>query len=59
MADRLRAHGMTEDELMRIFRTFNAGAEPFRVESLAHEQALAGATTGAPSGTAARGEVAR
>ena len=24
--------------VVRVFRTFNAGAEPFRVESLAHEQ---------------------
>lgn len=38
MAERLRVLGMAEDELMRLFRTFNAGAEPFRVESLAHER---------------------
>ena len=38
LADRLRAHGMAEAEVMRFFRTFNAGAEPFRVESMAHEQ---------------------
>ncbi len=37
LAERLRAAGMTEAEVMRIFRTFNAGAEPFRVESVAHE----------------------
>jgi hypothetical protein len=30
---------MTEVEVMRLFRTFNAGAEPFRVQSLELEQA--------------------
>ena len=38
LAERLRAAGMTEAEVMRIFRTFNAGAEPFRAESVAHER---------------------
>jgi coenzyme F420-reducing hydrogenase gamma subunit len=38
LADRLRADGMSETEVMRFFRTFNAGAEPFRVESSSHEQ---------------------
>jgi hypothetical protein len=28
---------MDESQAMRIFRTFNAGAEPFRVESRRHE----------------------
>jgi len=30
--------GMTQADLVRIFRTFNAGAEPFRLESEAHEK---------------------
>jgi sulfhydrogenase subunit delta len=38
LADRLRADGMSETEVMRFFRTFNAGAEAFRVESSTHEQ---------------------
>ncbi len=38
LADRLRTDGMTETEVMRFFRTFNAGAEAFRVESSTHEQ---------------------
>jgi sulfhydrogenase subunit delta len=29
--------GLTEPELLRLFRTFNAGAAPFRQESEAHE----------------------
>jgi coenzyme F420-reducing hydrogenase gamma subunit len=36
LADRLRTLGMAEAEVMRFFRTFNAGAEAFRAESLAH-----------------------
>ncbi len=51
LAEQLRTHGMTEAEVMRLFRTFNAGAEPFRVESTAHEQAPAGATS-SPGGRA-------
>ena len=38
MADRLRTMGMSEAEVMRFFRTFNAGAEAFRAESIAHER---------------------
>jgi coenzyme F420-reducing hydrogenase gamma subunit len=38
LAERLRAKGMTEVEVMRLFRTFNAGAEPFRVQSLELEK---------------------
>ena len=30
--------GVSEPELLRLFRTFNAGAEPFRKESEAHER---------------------
>ncbi len=30
--------GMPEAELLRLYRTFNAGAEPFRKESAAHEK---------------------
>ena len=37
LADRLRAGGMDESQAMRIFRTFNAGAEPFRAQSRRHE----------------------
>jgi len=33
----LGRHGVKEEELTRIYRTFNAGAEPFRQESEAHE----------------------
>jgi coenzyme F420-reducing hydrogenase gamma subunit len=39
LADRLRANGMPEVDVMRFFRTFNAGAQPFRVQSLASAQA--------------------
>jgi coenzyme F420-reducing hydrogenase gamma subunit len=31
------AMGVTEDDIVRVFRTFNAEAEPFRKESEAHE----------------------
>ena len=37
LADRLRAGGMPEAEVVRFYRTFNAGAEPFRAQSLADE----------------------
>jgi coenzyme F420-reducing hydrogenase gamma subunit len=52
-ADRLRAHGMAEADVLRLFRTFNAGAEPFRVQSLEHEAAAPPA--GSPEGVAVRG----
>ncbi|MBK9739749.1 MAG: oxidoreductase [Actinobacteria bacterium] len=42
LAATLRAQGVPEDAVMRLFRTFNAGTEPFRLESTAHEP-----TTGA------------
>jgi len=36
IADRLRVLGMDESQVMRVFRTFNAGAEAFRAESERH-----------------------
>ncbi len=39
IADRLRELGMSGPEVMRVFRTFNAAAEPFRRESERHEPA--------------------
>jgi coenzyme F420-reducing hydrogenase gamma subunit len=39
LADRMRELGMDESQALRIFRTFNAGAEPFRAESERHEVA--------------------
>jgi coenzyme F420-reducing hydrogenase gamma subunit len=38
LSARLASLGVTEDNLMRAFRTFNAGAEAFRLESEAHEK---------------------
>ena len=38
LAHRLRLGGMSEAEVMRVYRTFNAAAEPFRRESERHEQ---------------------
>jgi hypothetical protein len=38
LADRLRVLGMDESQVLRIFRTFNAGSEPFRAESERHRQ---------------------
>jgi sulfhydrogenase subunit delta len=37
LAERLQVLGMDESQMMRIFRTFNAGAEVFRAESERHE----------------------
>jgi sulfhydrogenase subunit delta len=42
LADRLRALGMSQAEVRRFYRTFNAGAEPFRVQSLAGARADSG-----------------
>ena len=39
MADRLHFLGMPERDVTRIFRTFNAAAEPFRREGLRHDEA--------------------
>ncbi len=45
IAARLTELGMGEDEVMRVFRTFNAAAEPFRRESERHEPAKRAGTT--------------
>ena len=37
IASRLRTHGMSEPEVMRVFRTFNAASEAFLRESERHE----------------------
>lgn len=41
LAAQLRARGMSDREVVRMFRTFNAGAEPFRAQSTASENAPA------------------
>jgi coenzyme F420-reducing hydrogenase gamma subunit len=38
LAARLAQLGMSEPEVMRVFRTFNAASEPFRRESERHEE---------------------
>ena len=38
IAARLRTHGMSEPEVMRVFRTFNAASEAFLRESERHER---------------------
>ncbi len=38
LSGRLSGLGMSTPELVRLYRTFNANAEPFRKESLAHEE---------------------
>jgi coenzyme F420-reducing hydrogenase gamma subunit len=35
LAERMRALGMSDAEVVRFYRTFNAGAEPFRAQSTA------------------------
>jgi sulfhydrogenase subunit delta len=51
LAHRLRLGGMSEAEVMRVYRTFNAAAEPFRRESERHEQRSDGDRPGdAPPG---------
>jgi coenzyme F420-reducing hydrogenase gamma subunit len=37
LGDRLRAQGLTENEILRLFRSFNAGAPEFKEASLRHE----------------------
>ena len=37
LSARLRVLGVPEDDLVRLYRTFNAEAEPFRQESTVHE----------------------
>jgi coenzyme F420-reducing hydrogenase gamma subunit len=39
LAERLQDLGMSQRDVVRIFRTFNAGAEAFRVQSTATEEA--------------------
>jgi len=39
LADRLSILGMDESQVLRVFRTFNAGAEAFRRESERHDGA--------------------
>jgi coenzyme F420-reducing hydrogenase gamma subunit len=46
IATRLTELGMSEPEVMRIFRTFNAASEPFRRESERHEGDPHPASTG-------------
>jgi len=41
IADRLAVHGMSEPEVLRVFRTFNAASEAFLRESERHEPAPA------------------
>jgi coenzyme F420-reducing hydrogenase gamma subunit len=36
LAAKLQQHGLGEPELVRVFRTFNAGAAAFRTESERH-----------------------
>jgi coenzyme F420-reducing hydrogenase gamma subunit len=42
IADRLAVHGMSEPDVMRVFRTFNAASEAFLRESERHEGAPEG-----------------
>jgi sulfhydrogenase subunit delta len=46
IASRLGGLGMSEAQVMRVFRTFNAAAEPFRRESERHEPAAPNAPAG-------------
>ncbi len=46
IATRLSELGMSEPEVLRIFRTFNAASEPFRRESERHEPDPQQASTG-------------
>jgi len=46
IASRLRVHGMSEPEVLRVFRTFNAASEAFLRESERHEPPYAEAATG-------------
>lgn len=50
IATRLSELGMSEPEVLRIFRTFNAASEPFRRESERHEPDPQQASTGEVSG---------
>ena len=46
IASRLRVHGMSEPEVVRVFRTFNAASEAFLRESERHEPPYADPTAG-------------
>jgi sulfhydrogenase subunit delta len=46
IATRLSELGMSEPEVLRIFRTFNAASEPFRRESERHDPAASQRSTG-------------
>jgi coenzyme F420-reducing hydrogenase gamma subunit len=52
IASRLTELGMSEPEVMRVFRTFNAAAEPFRRESERHEPAAPAETVVPAPGSA-------
>ena len=47
IAQRLRVNGMAEEDVLRFFRTFNAGAEAFRSQSLATATSDPGPPAGA------------
>jgi coenzyme F420-reducing hydrogenase gamma subunit len=49
IASRLSVLGMSEPEVMRVFRTFNAASEPFRRESERHEAADGAADASGPT----------
>lgn len=38
LSDRLSKHGASEEDLFRLFRTFNANAPEFKEESIAHDR---------------------
>ena len=50
IASRLSILGMSEPEVVRIFRTFNAASEPFRQEGERHEPGPGGARPSGPAG---------
>ena len=45
IASRLRVHGMSESEVVRVFRTFNAASDAFLRESERHEPPYADGPT--------------
>lgn len=48
LARTFRSHGMPEDAILRVFRTFNANAPAFRAASEAQARLLAGGQVGPP-----------